>query len=132
MLIEHTEYRDSAPAVKALDGNSVFRYCAFQGFSVEGGHVDGLFYGCTFEGLEWYWGLFNGCVFVQSKFKSCTFRGTAFPDCRFVECEFIECRFLGDNLGGGCSAEGAAAYDSKATHCEGAEFLFTRAAESER
>jgi len=128
VLIEHTTYREAGPALKVLDGNSVFRHCDFSGFSVEGGHVDGLFHGCTFSALDWYWGIFNCATFVQCKFSKCTFRGASFPDCRFVECEFLDCRFLPDNLNGNCSAEGARIYDSKAIRCEGAEFLFANVA----
>jgi uncharacterized protein YjbI with pentapeptide repeats len=129
MLIERTEYREQASIVTLFDQENVFRYCEFSGFSIDGGHVDGMFVGCTFRDLDWYWGLFNGCVFVNSKFAKCIFRGTAFPDCRFVDCEFIDCQFLEDNLGGkGCTADGARVYGSTAKGCKGAEFLFASVA----
>ena len=124
MLIEHAKYGDVAAATEVLDGDNVFRYCEFSNFSVEGGHVDGAFVGCTFAGLDWYWGLFNCCLFVQARFTKCIFRGASFPDCRFVDCEFVECQFLEDNLGKVCSAKGARVYGSTARRCEGAEFLF--------
>lgn len=124
MLIEHAAYGDSATVSKVLNADNVFRYCEFSSFSVEGGHVDGDFFGCRFESLGWYWGLFNCCVFVDCKFVRCVFRGSSFPDCRFVDCELVECEFLKDNLGGSCSAERARVYGGTAKGCKGAEFLF--------
>ena len=124
MLIERAEYRDGATLAALLDGDNVFRYCDFSEFSIEGAHVDGAFLGCTFAGLDWYWGLFNCCLFVQARFSSCVFRGTSFPDCRFIDCEFVDCQFLEDNLGGSCKAEGARVFGSTVKGCKGAEFLF--------
>ena len=129
MLIERAEYREQASTAQVLDDDNIFRYCEFSGFSVEGGHVDGVFLSCTFSDIDWYWGLFNGCVFVNCKFGKCVFRGTAFPDCLFVDCEFIDCQFLGDNLSGkGCTAEGAHAYGTTVKGSKGAEFLFASVA----
>jgi len=123
VLIESVEYDDRRAVSNVLE-ESVFRYCEFSKFSYEGGHIDAVFLSCTFRDIEWYWGLFNACVFVGTRFVGCTFRGTSFPDCRFVECEFVECRFVADNLARECSAEGARVYGSSATSCTGAEFLF--------
>lgn len=125
MLIERSEFRDQTAVAKVIDADNIFRYCEFAGFSYDGGHVDGVFIGCTFAGLDWYWGLFNNCLFSQTRFTKCIFRGTSFPDCCFVDCDFIECQFLGDNLSGrGCAAEGARVYGGSAKACKGAEFLF--------
>lgn len=128
MLIERAVYEDIAAITGELDADNVFRYCEFLRSSIEGGHVDGAFIGCTFEGLEWYWGLFNSCLFVGSQFTKCIFRGTSFPDCRFVDCEFVDCEFLENDLGKGCTAEGARVYGSTAKRCKGAEFLFANVA----
>ena len=126
MLFEHAEYKDPGSATKVLNDDNVFRYCEFSGFSIDGGHVDGTFIGCTISALDWYWGLFNCCVFVRTRFAKCVFRGAAFPDCRFIDCEFVECQFLDDNLGKGCSADGARVYGSIAKECKGEEFLFAK------
>ena len=128
MLIEHASYADARAASKALDGDNVFRYCEFLGYRIEGGHVDGAFISCTFQGFDWYWGIFNCCIFVECTFSKCVFRGTSFPDCRFVDCEFLECQFLEDNLGRSCRAEGARVYGGKAEGCKGADFLFSSVA----
>jgi len=124
VLIERTEYREQAAVAEVLDGDHVFRYCGFSGFAFEGGHIDGVFIGCTFTDLNWYWGIFNSCVFVRATFAKCVFRGTSFPDCRFVDCEFFACQFLEDDLGQCCTAEGARVCGSSADGCIGAEFLF--------
>src|ERR1051326_976880 len=87
MLVENAEYLDANSASLHLNGG-VFRYCEFSSYSVEGGHIDAVFIGCSFTHLDWYWGLFNCCLFVECTFQGCTFRGTSFPDCRFVECKF--------------------------------------------
>jgi len=128
MLIEHSKYEDAPAVAKDADGDNVFRYCEFLRFSIEGGHVDGAFIGCTFEGLDWYWGLFNCCLFVRARFTKCIFRGTSFSDCRFVDCEFLDCQFLEDNLGKGCTAEGPRVYGSTVKRCKGAEFLIANVA----
>lgn len=124
MLIEGTKYVAVTAVSEKLDGNNVFRFCDFHGFSIEGGHVDGAFIDCSFENLEWYWTLFNSCLFVRCRIVSCEFRGIAFTDCRFVDCEFLGCRFLRNNLETVCTAKGARVYGSTAKECEGADFLF--------
>ena len=126
MLVENAEYSEKAPSGKLLNGG-VFRYCRFASFN-EGGHVDATFLRCGFEGVDWYWTLFNCCVFVGCTFTQCKFRGVSFPDCIFVECRFDNCQFLEDNLKGTCSAEGARVYASTATNCVGEEVLFVKGA----
>lgn len=126
MLVENTEYAGKAPSGKLLNGG-VFRYCCFTSFS-EGGHVDAAFLRCTFEDVDWYWTLFNCCLFVGCTFTRCKFRGVSFPDCIFVECQFASCQFLEDNLKGNCRAEGARVYASTASDCVGEDVLFVRGA----
>ena len=96
-----------------------YKYCYFQTFSIEGEHVDSDFIDCTFNGIEWYWGIFNIVNFINCKFSNCVFRGTAFPDCRFVECSLTNCQFVKDNLNGDCSFENAKAYECKVSNCVG-------------
>ena len=123
MLYEHAEFGDRDSITKVLDDDHVFRYCEFSSASIEGRHIDGTFIGCTFSDIDWYWGLFNCCVFVRTGFAKCVFRGSSFPDCRFIDCEFVACQFLEDNLGTGCSADGARVYGSIAKECEGEALL---------
>ena len=127
MLIERAEYRDQAAAAGVLEGN-VFRYCQFSGFSIEGGHIDAVFLGCAFSGLDWYWGRFKECLFVETRFIKCVFRGTAFPGCKFVECQFVDCEFALDDAGKHCSADGAHVYGVVDKGSRGGEFLFAKAA----
>jgi uncharacterized protein YjbI with pentapeptide repeats len=124
MLIENTNYNNQQTLSKVIEDN-VFKYCNFSQFAYDGGHIDAVFLGCVFNDIDWYWGLFNGCIFVQTKFEKCVFRGASFPDCKFVECEFIECQFIKDNLGGNCRGEGAKVYGSSAKACIGIEFLLS-------
>lgn len=88
-----------------------FKYCEFLGIDPEGGHITADFTDCTFQDIDWYWGLFNVVNFVGCKFINCTFRGTSFSDCKFVECELMNCQFIKDNLNGECSFEGTRAYN---------------------
>ena len=90
--------------------SSFLKFCSFENLSIEGGHVDSDFRSCSFTGVDWYWGLFNICVFVECQFMNCIFRGSGFPDCKFVECSFSKCQFVKDNLDGDCDFEGAIAY----------------------
>jgi uncharacterized protein YjbI with pentapeptide repeats len=125
MLIERAEYRDQAAAAEVLEGH-VFRYCQFTGFSIEGGHIDAVFIGCTFSGLDWYWGKFKECLFVETRFMKCVFRGTDFPGCKFVECQFVNCEFAADDQGKRCSADGARVYASVNKGSRGGGFLFDK------
>jgi uncharacterized protein YjbI with pentapeptide repeats len=123
---ESVTFATSKEVKKALAAsNEIFRYCHFESAELEGGESDGVFLNCTFQDLEWYWGLFNLALFVECKFERCTFRGTSFTGCRFVECSFDECRFLPDNLGGLCSASETNVYASTAENCEGFNELFS-------
>jgi uncharacterized protein YjbI with pentapeptide repeats len=127
VLIEHAEYREQRTVANVLEDN-IFRYCTFSGFSFEGGHIDGVFLGCTFCELDWYWGLFNCCVFVETHFTKCIFRGTSFSNCKFVDCEFVDCQFLPDNLGQACSADGSRMYGGTTKNCEGEALLLNAVA----
>jgi uncharacterized protein YjbI with pentapeptide repeats len=127
MLFERTEYREQEAVAEVLEKN-VFRHCQFSGFSFEGGHIDAAFLGCTFTRLDWYWGVFKECLFVESRFVKCIFRGTAFPGCKFVECQFIDCEFVEDDQGKACSALGAHVYATLSKGGKGGEFLFAKAA----
>jgi uncharacterized protein YjbI with pentapeptide repeats len=106
------------------ENDEIFRWCRFETVRLEGGESDGVFLSCTFQGFDWYWGIFNLALFVGCKFERCTFRGTAFSGCRFVECSFTECRFLADNLGGACSASDTNLYGCTSTDCVGFNELF--------
>lgn len=125
MPIENETITTSKDVRKALaENDEIFRYCQFKTAKLEGGESDGVFLSCTFQGFEWYWGIFNLALFVSCKFEGCTFRGTAFSGCRFVECSFIQCQFLADNLGGLCSASETNLYDCSSTDCVGFSELF--------
>ena len=125
MSQESVTFATSKEVKKALSENEeIFRYCHFETAELEGGDSDGVFLSCTFQGFEWYWGIFNLALFVGCKFERCTFRGTAFSGCRFVECSFTECQFLADNLGGLCSASETNLYGCSSTDCVGFNELF--------
>lgn len=96
-----------------------FKYCTFADISTEGGHVTSDFANCEFEGIDWYWGMFNIVNFVGCKFVNCVFMGTSFPDCKFIECEFNSCHFIKDNLGGDCDFDGSMAYNCKVLNTVG-------------
>jgi uncharacterized protein YjbI with pentapeptide repeats len=105
MLIESTTY-DPASTLRDLDGNHVFRYCAFEGFAeleqrgvVE---IDAVFLTCTFTTLDLYGTLFNSVIAANCTFTDCVFRGVSFATCRFVDCTFIRCTFTEDNLAAPC------------------------------
>src|ERR1700733_7779264 len=122
MLIVGTEYPNRPPSGSLRDG-SVFSLCRFGSFRDEG-NVAAAFLNCLFEGVEWHWTLFNGCVFFGCIFDNCAFRSVNFFGCAFVECRFTGCRFLDDSLKGKCSAEGVRVYASTAIDCIGEEVLF--------
>ena len=87
-----------------------FKYCDFEAFSIEGKTISSDFVGCSFKSLDWYWGLFSGCNFVNCEFVDCHFAGTAFPDTRFVDCKIVNCEFKQDNLGRDCDFTSTIAY----------------------
>lgn len=105
--------------------DEIFRYCTFESASIDGGGSDGVFLSCTFQDLDWYWGLFNMALFVGCKFERCTFRGASFSGCRFVECSFSDCRFLPDNVGGLCTATDTNVYGCTFQNCEGFNEVFS-------
>jgi uncharacterized protein YjbI with pentapeptide repeats len=87
-----------------------FKFCNFEGFSIEGGQVSSDFVGCSFKNIDCYWGLFSGCNFISCNFADCAFAGTSFPDTRFVDCKIVNCTFTHDNLGGDCDFSKTIAY----------------------
>lgn len=111
-------FTDSADLEGRLE-DSLFRYSSLSRFSLDGGHVTSTFLSTAFDKVDWYWGLFNVCLFVDCRFSECTFRGTSFPGCRFVDCVFADCRFGPDNLGGECLFGGAKWYGCLQSGCEG-------------
>ena len=116
---------------QALAGNdAVYRYCTFADAELEGVHCDGVFIACTFEYIDWYWGLFNTAIFVNCVWQRCAFRGTSFAGCRIVDSRFENCRFLRDNLQAPCSADDTHIYGSQAMQCEGFATLFGEQAAS--
>ena len=90
--------------------NNYFKFCDLEGLSSEGGHITSDFSSCSFKDIDWYWGLFNICNFMECRFTNCTFRGTSFPSCKFVECIFTNCQFCKDNLNTDCDFNSAIAY----------------------
>jgi uncharacterized protein YjbI with pentapeptide repeats len=91
---------ENVSAIEWDDG--YFKYCTFEGLSMEGLLVTSDFVDCSFTAVNCYWGLFSGANFVNCSFIDCTFAGTTFPDSRFVDCSLANCRFIADNLGGNC------------------------------
>jgi uncharacterized protein YjbI with pentapeptide repeats len=87
-----------------------FKFCNFEGFSIEGGQVSSDFVGCSFKNIDCYWSLFSGCNFISCNFADCAFAGTSFPDTRFVDCKLVNCKFTQDNLGGDCDFSKTIAY----------------------
>jgi fluoroquinolone resistance protein len=87
-----------------------FKFCEFDGFSVEASEVSSDFVSCSFTNLDWYWVLFNLANFIECRFTDCVFRGTTFAGVRFVDCHFTRCGFLKDNLNSDCSFPGTMAY----------------------
>jgi uncharacterized protein YjbI with pentapeptide repeats len=100
-----------------LDDNNYFKFCTFESVSPEGGHICSDFNACIFQKVDWYWGLFNQCNFIECRFTNCTFRGTSLPECRFIECIFTNCQFLKDNLNGECDFDNAVAYACQIKNC---------------
>ena len=96
-----------------------FKFCDFEGFSIEGGLVASDFVGCSFSKIDWYWGLFSGCNFIDCSFADCTFAGTNFADTRFVDCKLVNCAFKHDNLGCDCDLSKTIVYGCSAEHTSG-------------
>ena len=123
MLFE-SEVFDTRFEKPASWSDHVFRYCEFSNIDTKGGDVDSVFIGCRIENCEWYWGLFNGALFLNVTFKGCVFRGTAFAGSKFIECDFIDCRFIKDNLNADCSFDDIAWYGCTQRNCPGLEQEF--------
>jgi uncharacterized protein YjbI with pentapeptide repeats len=96
-----------------------FKFCDFAGFSIEGGLVASDFVGCSFGKIDWYWGLFSGCNFINCSFADCTFAGTNFADTRFVDCKLVNCEFKHDNLGCDCDLSKTIVYGYSAENTRG-------------
>jgi len=96
-----------------------FKFCTFEGFSIEGKQVSSDFNSCSFKRVDWYWGLFSGCNFIGCSFIDCTFAGTNFPDTRFIDCKLVNCRFIQDNLGGECDFSKTTAEGCSVEKCTG-------------
>ncbi|MFM0649868.1 pentapeptide repeat-containing protein [Paraburkholderia bryophila] len=126
MLIERSEYSDESSLAACLEG-SIFRYCEFKDILLDGKSVDAVFLSCELYDVDWYWGFFNACLFVDAKFENCVFRGSNFADCRFLNCELIKCRFEEDNFGSPCSFEGTQWFGGNAEGCVGLpEYAFPK------
>jgi len=110
---------DDASADLSVDG-TVFRYCDFTGLMRSGGAIDATFVGGSFKECDFYWTLFNICLFVDMRFERCVFRGVSFPGCRFLNCRFIDCSFVADSFGGHCSFDETKWYDTEFQGCVGA------------
>ena len=96
-----------------------FKYCVFENLSPEGKTICSDFNACSFKAVDWYWGLFTQCNFIQCQFTDCTFRGAAFPDCRFIDCAMTNCQFVKDSLDGDCSFDRTIAYNCVIKACVG-------------
>ena len=118
MLIENMICNDELDLSNKTEG-TIFRYCKFEDFKIDGKSFDAVFLLCELINLDWYWGLFNGCIFIDTRFESCEFHGTNFADCRFLNCEFEDCQFLQDNLQSGCSFTGSLWFGCKEVSCIG-------------
>jgi uncharacterized protein YjbI with pentapeptide repeats len=117
MLFKSTKIVNAADAFDAAD--AVFQYCDFEGLKVDGFSVDGAFLSCSLTRIDWYWGLFNGCLFVDTKFKDCQFHGAHFGGCRFLNCTFENCEFGLDNMLKPCDFGDSTWYGCSATNTVG-------------
>jgi uncharacterized protein YjbI with pentapeptide repeats len=108
---------DSVSAIKWED--NYFKFCNFEGFSVDGKVIDSDFVNCSFKNVDWYWGEFIQANFISCEFIDCEFRGSSFPDARFIECTLGNVKFTQDNLGKECDFARAIAYGCKVTGGEG-------------
>lgn len=119
MLIESTEYNSASPRPN-VDHGAVFKYCSFSdltdGFQAS---VEADFLSCTFNGVEFYWSLFNSILVYDCTFENCSFRGASFADSRFVDCKFINCQFTPGNIGGDCSFDSSKWYGCTQLNCIG-------------
>lgn len=107
-----------------------FKFCAFEGLSVEGELVSSDFVDCSFKDINWYWGLFSGSNFIGCQFTECVFAGTGFPKTRFVDCRLVNCKFIQGNLGGGCDLSKTIIYGCSFENCLGPEPHFSAAVPS--
>lgn len=96
-----------------------FKFCTFENFSIEGGLVAADFNQCSFNKIDWYWGLFSSCNFIDCTFANCTFAGTNFADTRFVDCKISDCVFKKDNLGGECDLSETTSYGCSVENSQG-------------
>jgi hypothetical protein len=102
MLIESIIF-EAEEAFPDLGENHVFRYCTFlprQNLPLA--VIDGIFIGCTFQGLDFYWTIFNNTLVADSRFDGCTFGGARFHSSRFIECSLEKCAFKNDAFGKEC------------------------------
>ena len=76
----------------------MFQDCGFECLTIDGLDVDAVFMRCALNRVDWYWGLFNGCLFVDTRFENCKFHGSHFLGCRFLNCVFENCEFGPDNM----------------------------------
>jgi uncharacterized protein YjbI with pentapeptide repeats len=93
-------------------GETVFRYCTFEGLEIDGLSFDGCLLWSTLRNLDLYWAFFNTATVAKTRFEDCRFRGASFRECRFVNTTFLRCRFELDNLGGVTSF-----HDTSFTEC---------------
>jgi uncharacterized protein YjbI with pentapeptide repeats len=99
--------------------DAYFKLCAFSGFAMEGQYVSSDFVDCSFQDLDWYWGLFTHSNFVGCRFQDCTFAGTGFPDTRFIDCRFTNCSFVKDEFGRECDLTKTLDYGCKLSDTNG-------------
>lgn len=104
MLIDQEAFdQNRPPQSPASWGESVFRFCTFDGLALEGLNCGGIVQLCTFTSCRFYWGFFNCALLADVRFVDCTFPGASFRSTKFVDCTFERCRFELDNLGGDCT-----------------------------
>ncbi|MDJ0449804.1 right-handed parallel beta-helix repeat-containing protein [Methylocystis sp. JR02] len=101
-LVQQEEFTESCGRFASQPTETVFAYCCFEGFEIDGRSVEGVILGCNFTRMSWDEGLFNTALISRTTFEDCVFRGCSFRGVDFLDCTFTRCRFELDNLGGAC------------------------------
>lgn len=71
-IYHQQSFRTSDEIVSKLE-DSVYRYCTISVGRIEGGHVTSTFLSTSFHHVDWYWGLFNLCNFIECRFEDARF-----------------------------------------------------------
>jgi uncharacterized protein YjbI with pentapeptide repeats len=119
MLFESIVF-DADEPLPELGEDHVFRYCTFlprQNLSLS--VIYGVFLGCTFQGLDFYWAIFNNALVANSTFDGCTFGGASFHSSQFIECSLKNCAFEADAFGKQCDLQESRWYSCLQQRCTG-------------